>query len=225
MELCHRKISRACKKHRSLWDVFWCGNFPAGRGFGQGRVQEVQGKETKKGTKQSYEKVPKGYAVAPKRYDSCEALEHLVSSISQKKAEQEHIKFVYVWEIVRLAQNEDMQRHLNAEFCLPFDSSCCARLHWGAPVDFFYEAVCCGVRKAAKRSFTVPKCSGCLPASPKVYQWYLNLSKIEVRRGARIYWYSFLILNNNTSTRSFLVVPLWNVYFAQLWNEFPWVIS
>eukprot|EP00434_Breviolum_minutum_P016629 symbB.v1.2.014660.t1/scaffold1077.1/size139779/7 len=26
-------------------------------GFGQGRVQEVQGKETKKGTKQSYEKV------------------------------------------------------------------------------------------------------------------------------------------------------------------------
>ena len=67
-----------------------------------------------------------------------------------------------------------------------------------APVDFFYDAVCCGVRKAAKRSFTVPKCSGCLPASPKVYQWSLNLSKIEVRHGARIYWYSLLILNNNT---------------------------
>ena len=68
------------------------------RGFGRpGRGSyEVQGKETKKGTKQSYEKVPKGYAVAPKKYDSCEALEHLVSSISQKKAEQEHIKFVYV---------------------------------------------------------------------------------------------------------------------------------
>ena len=96
MELCHPTISRACKKHRSPWDVFWCGNFPAGRGFGQGRVQEVQGKETKKGTKQSYEKVPKAYAVAPKKYDSCEALEHLVSSISQKKAEQEHIQFVYV---------------------------------------------------------------------------------------------------------------------------------
>ena len=179
--------------------LFAVGRFPAG-GLGQGSVD--------------YATVPKGYATAPENTTLQKYLNIWFppSPVKTKKRER------------RLAKLETSESSIP----LSFESFTFWCALWASLAGSFAEAlvaqwflIMLNVSVFAKHSFGVQAASLLRPRFPKGF----SVKSKFYRHRARSYWYSLLLLNNHRNNGSFLVVPLWNVYFARLWNEFPWVID